>query len=94
MLVQLDLKPISRDQLILEVKEIYAGLYALETECIAMDEGYLAAAREKDLCQRSHVDIFQWQLFTALHTQVSTHSRLQLNYIPSSVLIVCRTVTS
>lgn len=52
MLLQPNTRPISYDQLVIEVKEIYAGLVIVKAKCINIDERQLAIAKEKDLYKR------------------------------------------
>ena len=72
MLLQPDTRPISYDQLVMEVKGIYAGLVMVEAKCIDIDERQLAAAKENDLCKRVSLQNGQWQSLIALHKQVHT----------------------
>jgi len=44
MLLQPDTKPISHEQLVIEVKGIYAGLVLVEEKCMDIDERQLATA--------------------------------------------------
>ena len=75
MLRQLDQRLISNEQLVEEVKGIYAGLVMVEAKCIEIDEKQLASAKEKDLCKRVSLQNHQWQSLIALHRQVHTLSR-------------------
>ncbi|KAH9863013.1 hypothetical protein J1614_010683 [Plenodomus biglobosus] len=61
-------KPISRDQLVSEVKSIYAGLTMVERECIQVDK-LQAAAIGKDTTEpiSDKVDNNHWQALIALH---------------------------
>ena len=70
MLLQPDPRPISHDQLVIEVKGIYAGLAMVEAKCIEIDETQLAAAQEEDPYKRTHLEADQWQSLIALHKQV------------------------
>ena len=70
MLRQLDQRLISNEQLVAEVKGIYAGLVVVEAKCIEIDEKQLASAKEKDLCKRASLQNHQWQSLIALHKQV------------------------
>ena len=72
MLLQSDTRPVSHDQLMAEVKGMYAGLAMVEVKCIDVDERQLAVAQEKDPCKRTHLEAHQWQSLIALHKQVHT----------------------
>lgn len=70
MLLQPETRPISHDQLVIEVKGIYAGLVMVEAKCIDIDEKQFAAATEKDLSKRPQLKEDQWQSLIALHKQL------------------------
>ena len=70
MLLQPETRPISDDQLVKEVKGIYAGLVMVEAKCIDIDEKQCAAATEKDLSKRTQLKNDQWQSLIALHKQL------------------------
>ena len=70
MLLQPDTRPISHEQLVVEVKGIYAGLAMVEAKCIDIDERQSAAAQEKDLTKRVNLMNDQWQSLIALHKQL------------------------
>ena len=70
MLLQPDTRPISHEQLVVEVKGIYAGLVMVEAKCIDIDERQSAAAQEKDLTKRVSLKDDQWQSLIALHKQL------------------------
>ena len=55
MLLQPDTRPISHEQLVVEVKGIYAGLVMAEAKCIDIDERQLAAVQKKvsEISQRA-----------------------------------------
>ena len=72
MLLQPETRPISQDQLVVEVKCIYAGLVMVEANCIDIDEQQSVAAQEKDPSKRSELKDDQWQSLIALHKQVDT----------------------
>ena len=61
MLLQPDTRPISHEQLVAEVKRIYAGLVMVEAKCIDIDEKQSAAAQEKDQTKRVNRKNNQWQ---------------------------------
>ena len=69
-LLQPETRPISHDQLVVEVKGIYAGLVMIEAKCIYIDEKQAAAAREKDLSEKIQLKNEQWQSLIALHKQL------------------------
>ena len=70
MLLQPETRPISHDQLVIEVKGIYAGLVMVEAKCIDIDERQSTAAQEKDPSKRVHLKNDQWQSLIALHKQL------------------------
>ena len=70
MLLQPETRPISHEQLVVEVKGIYAGLVMVEAKCIDIDERQSAAAQEKDPSKRTNLKNDQWQSLIALHKQV------------------------
>ena len=70
MLLQPDTRPISHEQLVVEVKGIYAGLVMVEAKCIDIDERQSAAAQEKDPIKRVTLKNDQWQSLIALHKQL------------------------
>ncbi len=70
MLLQPDTRPISHEQLVAEVKGIYAGLVMVEAKCIDIDERQSAAAQEKDPSKKIDLKNDQWQSLIALHKQL------------------------
>ena len=70
MLLQPEIRPISHEQLVIEVKGIYAGLVMVEAKCIDIDERQSAAAQEKDSSKRAQLKNDQWQSLIALHKQL------------------------
>ena len=70
MLLQPDTRPISHEQLVVEVKGIYAGLVMVEAKCIDIDERQSAAAQEKDPIKKIDLKNDQWQSLIALHKQL------------------------
>ena len=70
MLLQPETRPISHDQLVIEVKGIYAGLVMVEAKCIDIDEKQSAAAQEKDPSKRAILKNDQHQSLIALHKQL------------------------
>ncbi|KAL2056571.1 hypothetical protein ABVK25_002965 [Lepraria finkii] len=69
-LLQPETRPISHEQLVSNVKGIYAGLAIVEAKCIDMDERQSAAAEEKDLAKRIQLTNDQWRSLIALHKQL------------------------
>ncbi len=69
-LLQPETRPISHEQLAVEVKGIYAGLVMVEAKCIDIDERQSEAALEKDPSKRPELKNDQWQSLIALHKQV------------------------
>lgn len=70
LLLQPETRPISHEQLVVEVKGIYAGLVMVEAKCIDIDERQTAAAQEKDPSKKTELKNDQWQSLIALHKQV------------------------
>jgi hypothetical protein len=64
LLLQLDSRPISQEQLASEAKAIYAGLIIVETKCIKVDKA-LANARKENSGQVLTCE--HWQALIALH---------------------------
>ena len=67
LLLQPETRPISHDQLVVEVKGIYAGLVMVEVKCIDVDEKQTQAALEKDPSRQTKLTPEQWQALIALH---------------------------
>ncbi|WAO97402.1 EST1-DNA-bind domain-containing protein [Fusarium falciforme] len=59
---QPDTRPISQDQLVAEVKGIYAGLVMVETKCIEVDNAQSSNAESNPKLNND-----QWQVLIALH---------------------------
>lgn len=70
MLLQPETRPISHEQLVVEVKGIYAGLVMVEAKCIDIDERQTLAAQEKDSTKKVALKNDQWQSLIALHKQL------------------------
>ncbi|KAL8965797.1 MAG: hypothetical protein Q9197_006323 [Variospora fuerteventurae] len=64
---QPETRAISHDQLVVEVKGIYAGLVLVEQKCKEVDEKQSAAALERDPSRRTPLSNEQWQALIALH---------------------------
>ncbi|MCJ1405751.1 hypothetical protein MMC11_008981, partial [Xylographa trunciseda] len=67
LLLQPETRPISHDQLVVEVKGIYAGLVMVEAKCIDVDDKQSLAAQEKDPSRQTKLTPEQWQALIALH---------------------------
>ncbi|MCJ1433520.1 hypothetical protein MMC27_002883 [Xylographa pallens] len=67
LLLQPETRPISHDQLVVEVKGIYAGLVMVEAKCIDIDDKQSLAALEKDPTKQTKLKPEQWQALIALH---------------------------
>jgi hypothetical protein len=65
MVPQPETRPISPEQLVIEVKGIYAGLMMVETKCSEVDKKQAAAALEPD--KHPKLNNEQWQALIALH---------------------------
>lgn len=70
MLLQPETRPISHEQLVVEVKSIYAGLVMVEAKCIDIDERQSATAQDRDPSKRTDLKDDQWQSLIALHKQL------------------------
>ena len=66
-LFQPETRPISHEQLVTEVKGIYAGLVMVEAKCIDVDEKQSKAAQERDPSKQIRLTAEQWQALIALH---------------------------
>ena len=67
LLLQPETRPISHDQLVVEVKGIYAGLVMVESKCADVDEKQSKAAQEQDPSRRKGLSNEQWQALIHLH---------------------------
>ena len=67
LLLQPETRPISHEQLVHEVKGIYAGLVMVEAKCIDVDNKQTAAAQERDPSRRTQLTPEQWSALIALH---------------------------
>ena len=70
MLRQPETRPISHDQLVVEVKGIYAGLVMVEAKCIEVDERQKLWAQDKEYAKKNLVTADQWKSLIALHKQL------------------------
>lgn len=66
-LLQPETRPISHEQLVVEVKGIYAGLVMLEAKCIDVDEKQFIIAQEKSSLRLTSLSNEQWQALITLH---------------------------
>lgn len=66
-LLQPETRPISHDQLVIEVKGIYADLVMLEAKCIDVDEKQFMEVQEKIPSHRMKLSDEKWQALTILH---------------------------
>ncbi|KAL8669242.1 MAG: hypothetical protein Q9168_006159 [Polycauliona sp. 1 TL-2023] len=64
---QPETRPISHDQLAVEVEGIYAGLVLVEQKCKEVDEKQSPAALEGDPIRKAPLSNGQWQALIALH---------------------------
>ena len=65
--LQPDSRPISQEQLVSEVKSIYAGLTMVEEKCIQVDRAQASAAPETEGDPNSKLANDHWQALIALH---------------------------
>lgn len=65
MILQPETRPISQEQLVAEVKGIYAGLVMVEAKCIEVDNKQAASAHTDGV--HSKLNNEQWQALIALH---------------------------
>lgn len=72
-LLQPETRPISHEQLVVEVKGIYAGLVMVEAKCIDVDEKQSHAAQEKEPSRQTKLSDEQWQALIALHKKLLHH---------------------
>ena len=70
MLRQPETRPIDHEQLVIEVKGIYAGLVMIENKCIDIDEKQSAAAQEKDPAKKTTLKNDQWKSLITLYKQL------------------------
>ena len=66
-LLQPETRPISHEQLFLEIKGIYAGLLMVESKCIEVDSRQSQAALERDPLKPTKLSDGQWQALISLH---------------------------
>ncbi len=70
LLLQPVVRPISHEQLVGEVKNIYAALVMVEAKCADIDERRSAVTQERDSSKRPELKNDQWQSLIALHKQL------------------------
>ena len=63
-------RPISHEQLVSEVKGIYAGLVMVEAKCIDIDERQSSTAQGNGTSKSIHLKDDQWHSLIALHKQL------------------------
>ncbi len=81
LLLQPESRPISHDQLVVEIKGIYAGLVMVESKCVDADKKQLKAALEKDQARQRKLSNEQWQALIHLHkTLLHEHHDFFLSY--------------
>ena len=77
MLLQPEIRPITQEQLVNEVKEIYAGLVMVEKKCMEIDQQQASTTTK--------LSNEQWQTLTALHrTLLHEHHDFLASQHPSS----------
>jgi hypothetical protein len=67
LLLQPESRPISHDQLVVEVKGIYAGLVTVESKCGDVDAKQLESALKEDQTCQTQLSNEQWQALIHLH---------------------------
>ena len=67
LVLQPETRPISQEQLVAEVKGIYAGLVMVEARCVEVDNKQALAARDPATGQQPKLSNEQWQALIALH---------------------------
>ncbi|KAI9812741.1 MAG: hypothetical protein M1827_004497 [Pycnora praestabilis] len=67
LVLQPETRPISQEQLVAEVKGIYAGLVMVEAKCIEVDNKQAAALHNADAGQQTKLNNEQFQALIALH---------------------------
>ena len=73
LLLQPESRPISHEQLVVEVKGIYAGLVMVEAKCIDIDEKQSSTAQGNGTSKSNHLKQLkddQWHSLIALHKQL------------------------
>lgn len=91
LLLNAETRPISHEQLVMEVRGIYAGLVMVESKCIDIDERQSAAAQQKDVSKKVHLKNDEWQTLLALHQKLlHEHDELILAGQQSSATLKLR----
>ncbi|KAH0553472.1 hypothetical protein GP486_006458 [Trichoglossum hirsutum] len=67
LVLQPETRPISQEQLIAEVKSIYAGLVMVEAKCADVDNNQARDMQEAEPGKQPKLDNKQWQALIALH---------------------------
>jgi len=89
---QPETRPISQEQLVAEVKGIYAGLVMVEGKCIQVDAKQATLAREAPAGSQPKLNNEQWQALIALHRTLlhEHHDFFLASQHPSATLAVRR----
>jgi Est1 DNA/RNA binding domain len=67
LVLQPETRPISQEQLVAEVKGIYAGLVMVEAKCVDVDNKQAKDAQEAEAGKQPKLNNEQWQALIALH---------------------------
>lgn len=67
LVLQPETRPISQEQLVAEVKGIYAGLVMVEAKCVEVDNKQALAAPDPETGRQPKLSNEQWQALIALH---------------------------
>ncbi|KAI9865736.1 MAG: hypothetical protein M1813_002194 [Trichoglossum hirsutum] len=67
LVLQPETRPISQEQLVAEVKGIYAGLVMVEAKCVDVDNKQARDAQEAEPGKQPKLNNEQWQALIALH---------------------------
>lgn len=90
-ILQPETRPISEEQLVAEVKGIYAGLVMVEAKCIEVDNKQVTLAQE-DPSTLPKLNNEQWQVLIALHRTLlhEHHDFFLASQHPSASPALCR----
>ncbi len=69
-LLQPETRPISHEQLMFEVRDIYKGLVTDEARCITADKRQLMAIQEQDPTRRVNLEDKHWRSLVALYKRL------------------------
>ena len=75
LVLQPETRPISQEQLVAEVKGIYAGLVMVEAKCVEVDNKQATLA-QADSSSQPKLNNEQWQALIALHQHYSTSTTI------------------